>query len=118
MAGPTEFSFAKWLLGLLLVATVSGISSGIWWAATLNANMKNLEITTNDHFGRLDTSVKNLETSVKGLEASTNERLNSLEVSVKNLEASTNERFNRLESSVKNLDASIGKLLEQTKPKP
>lgn len=38
----TEFGLAKWLLGLTLVATVSGIGAGIWWAATLSAEVRHL----------------------------------------------------------------------------
>ena len=70
----TEFSFAKWLLGSLLVAAVTGISTGIWWAATISANVRNLEISTNDRINRLESSANDrfgrLESSVKNLEAS------------------------------------------------
>jgi len=38
----TEFGLAKWLLGLTLVATLSGIGTGIWWAATLTAEVQHL----------------------------------------------------------------------------
>ena len=37
-----EFGLAKWLLGLTLVATLSAIGGGIWWAATLTAEVKHL----------------------------------------------------------------------------
>ncbi len=37
-----EFRFAKWLLGLLLALTISGIGGGIWQAATLTAEVKHL----------------------------------------------------------------------------
>jgi hypothetical protein len=37
-----EFGLAKWLLGLSLVATVSGIGAGVWWAATLTAEVRHL----------------------------------------------------------------------------
>jgi len=37
-----EFGLAKWLLGLTLVATLSGIGGGIWWAATLTAEVRHM----------------------------------------------------------------------------
>jgi hypothetical protein len=37
-----EFRFAKWLLGLLLAMTLSGIGGGIWWAATITAEVRHV----------------------------------------------------------------------------
>jgi hypothetical protein len=49
----TEFGLAKWLLGLLLVATVSGIGTGIWWAATITADVRSLD----KRFDKLESAV-------------------------------------------------------------
>ena len=38
-----EFGFAKWLLGLSLALTLSGISFGIWWGGNINAKVDGLE---------------------------------------------------------------------------
>jgi hypothetical protein len=54
----TEFGLAKWLLGLTLVATASGIGTGIWWAATINASVLNME----KRFSKVEESIaKSLE---------------------------------------------------------
>ena len=37
-----EFGLAKWLLGLTLAATLTAIGGGIWWAATLTAEVRHL----------------------------------------------------------------------------
>jgi hypothetical protein len=40
-----EFKFAKWLIGILLAMTVSGIGAGIWQTATLTSEVKHLTTT-------------------------------------------------------------------------
>jgi hypothetical protein len=40
----SEFNFAKWLIGLLLVTAVAGVVSGVWWAASINANVGELKV--------------------------------------------------------------------------
>jgi hypothetical protein len=37
-----EFGLAKWLLGATLVATLSQIGAGIWWGATVTAEVRHL----------------------------------------------------------------------------
>jgi hypothetical protein len=49
----TEFGLAKWLLGLTLVATASGIGTGIWWAATINASVLSME----KRFSKVEESI-------------------------------------------------------------
>ena len=50
----TEFAFAKWFLGTLLLSTLAGIGTGIWWAATITANVKGLEMRTDDKFSEMN----------------------------------------------------------------
>ena len=57
-----EFGLAKWLLGLALVATLSGIGGGIWWAATITAEVKNLSLEIAHSRLNGETSVKNQDT--------------------------------------------------------
>ncbi len=89
------FNFAKWLIGLTLSACISGIVFGIWWAATLSANVKILESNTTDRLTKLEESV-----------GKSNDRLAKLEESV----GKSNDRLAKLEESV-------GKIVEYTKPK-
>ena len=38
-----EFNLAKWLIGLTLVATLTGIGGGIWWAGRIDAKVSSIE---------------------------------------------------------------------------
>ena len=38
-----EFGLAKWLLGLILVTTMTATGSGIWWASSITSNVAGLE---------------------------------------------------------------------------
>lgn len=38
----TGVGIFKWMLGLTLMATVSGIATGIWWAATITSEVRHL----------------------------------------------------------------------------
>jgi hypothetical protein len=38
----TEVGLARWLIGLTLLATLSGIGSGIWWAATVTSELRTI----------------------------------------------------------------------------
>ena len=69
-----EFHFAKWLLGLSLALTLSGISFGIWWGGNINAKVDGLE----KRFDKIDNRFDRLESSVDGLE----KRFDRLETSV------------------------------------
>ncbi len=57
----TEFGFAKWLLGLLLLATITGIGSGIWWASAINNRVGHLET----RFDRLEASIAKILEQIK-----------------------------------------------------
>ena len=59
----TEFGLAKWLLGLLLLATLSGIGAGIWWAGNMNARMGGLE----SRFDKMDASIAKILEQTKPL---------------------------------------------------
>jgi hypothetical protein len=83
----TEFRFAKWLLGILLLATISGIGSGIWWAATITANMRVLEAVV-------------FEKS-KATEARFDK---------------TDARFDKTDARFDKLESTLAKILEQGKP--
>jgi hypothetical protein len=48
-----EFDFAKWLLGLVLVAIITGTGSGIWWASKIKTKVDSLE----SRFDRLEASM-------------------------------------------------------------
>ena len=61
----TEFALAKWLLGVLLVATLSGIGSGIWWASAISHRVGTLE----NRFDRPETRFDRLETRFDRLDA-------------------------------------------------
>ena len=55
-----EFGFAKWLLGLSLGLTLSGIGLGIWWGGNINAKVDGLE----KRFDKIDNRFDRLEASV------------------------------------------------------
>jgi len=92
-----EFGLAKWLIGLTLVATLSGIGTGIWWAATITADLHNLEVITAEKF--------------KAAESASAEKF-------KVAESASAEKFRSLEARFDRLEAAITKMIEQTKPKP
>jgi chromosome segregation ATPase len=89
----TEFRFAKWILGFLLLGTISGIGSGIWWAATITADMKALEA--------------NLSDKTKMLEAKIDEKAKA-----------TDARFEKVDARFDKIEAMLAKLLEQGKSTP
>jgi prefoldin subunit 5 len=68
-----EFRLAKVFIGLTLVATLSGLGAGIWWAATITANVHNFEVSTGEKF--------------KALEVSTGEKFKALDDRIDRLEA-------------------------------
>jgi hypothetical protein len=41
----SEFHFAKWLFGLLLVTAVSMGLAGVWWAASITSDLRNITKT-------------------------------------------------------------------------
>ncbi len=60
----TEFHFAKWLLGIFLLATISGIGSGIWWATTITANMRALEANVSEKAKSADVRFDKIEAAL------------------------------------------------------
>ena len=66
------FRTIKWLVGLTLVASLSGICGGIWWAATINANLRTLEV-------RLDKFEDKVESRFGKLEAKMDAYFDKLE---------------------------------------
>lgn len=96
----TEFAVARWVVAATLVATLSGIGSGIWWAATITAEVKHLSSGMDERFKAADVRA---DEKLKALEARTDERFKAVDA-----------RFDRLEASI----ANIAKLIEQTRPTP
>jgi hypothetical protein len=66
----TEFGVVKWVVGATLVATLSGIGSGIWWAATVTADVKNLGSKIDERFKVVDERFKTIDARFDRLEAS------------------------------------------------
>jgi hypothetical protein len=91
----TEFAFAKWFLGLLLLATISGIGSGIWWAASITADLKNLSSRFDERFQANDTRLDKVEA-----------RLGKVE-----------ERFDKIQERFDKIEITLSKIADQTRPK-
>jgi len=69
-----EFRFAKWFIGLTLGVTIGSIGTGIWWAATVTADLHNLEKGAAEKYQSIEKSSADryhaIETRMDRLEAS------------------------------------------------
>lgn len=54
----SEFHILKWIMGLVLVAVVSGVLKGVWWASKINTKFDRLEASMSKVLEQTRPSVK------------------------------------------------------------
>jgi prefoldin subunit 5 len=80
---------------LLAVVTLTSVGGSIWWGATLSADLRNLNVRSDDRFKVSDAAISRLEMKVE-----------TLSLDLRNLE----KRFDKFE-------AKMDQIVEQTKTK-
>jgi len=83
-----EVGLAKWLFGIVAGAMLASIAAGIWWAATMSADARNL-----------DARLGKVESKLEGVDA----RLDKVDARFDKVDV----RLDKLQSSIDQLTAAI-----------
>ncbi len=107
----TEVAIFKWFVGLGLIALVTNIFGGAWWAGTISANAKSDAVQVADRFRALELSN---DQRFKAAELSSDQRFKAAELlneqRFKAIEVRADDRLKVIDDRFKAADARLDRI--------
>jgi len=87
-----EVGLAKWLFGIVAGAMLASIAAGIWWAATMSADARNLDA----RLGKVESKLEGVDARLDKVDA----RLDKLQSSIDGLAAAIRDQPPRVKGAI------------------